>query len=62
MIKLEYALNLYQKGKITLMKAAEICDISLWEIIDIVRKKKIPMHYTIEDVEKDLEIAKKLIN
>ncbi len=59
-IRLEYALDSYKKGKITLMKAAEIAGISLWEVLDIIKEKKIPMHYTLEDVEKDLEIVKKL--
>lgn len=59
-VRREYSLELYQKGKITLMKAAEIAGLSLWEILDIIRKKKIPMHYTPEDVEKDLEVVKKL--
>ena len=59
-IRLEYSLSLYKKGKITLMRAAEISGISLWEVLDIIKEKKIPMPYTLEDVEKDLEIAKKL--
>jgi len=58
-IKLEYVLDLYQKGKITLMKAAEVAGISLWEILEIVREKKLPMHYTLEDVEKDIKSALK---
>ncbi len=58
--KLEHALYLYSKGKITLGKAAEISGLSLWEIVDVVREKRIPMRYTLEDVEKDLEIAMKL--
>ncbi len=56
--KLEYALDSYKKSRITLMRAGEIAGLSLWEIIDIVRKKRIPMHYTLEDVKKDIEIAK----
>lgn len=56
-IKLEYALDLYQKGKITLMKAAEIAGISLWVILEIVRKRMVPMHYTLKDVEEDIKNA-----
>ncbi len=59
-IKLEYALDLYTQGKVTLMRAAELAGISLWEILDIVRKRRIPMHYTLEDVEEDLKIAMKI--
>lgn len=58
-IRLEHALELYQKGKITLMKAAEIAGISVWEILEIVRDKKVPMYYTLEDVEKDIKSALK---
>ena len=56
-IRLEYALDLYQKGKISLMKASEVADISLWEVLDIVREKKIPMYYTLKDVEDDIKAA-----
>lgn len=58
-IRLEYALDLYQNGKITLMKASEIAAIPLWEILEIVRGKKVPMYYTLEDVEKDIKSALK---
>ena len=53
-IKIQYALDLYSKGKITLMKAGEICGMSIWELLEIIRERKIPMYYTIKDVEKDI--------
>lgn len=59
-IKLEHALDLYAKGKVTLWKAASLAGISLWEILEVVRERKIPMRYTLEDVEDDLKIAKVL--
>lgn len=58
-IRIERALDLYQKGKVTLMKASEIAAIPLWEILEIVREKKIPMHYTLEDAEKDIKSARR---
>ena len=58
-IKLEYSLELYKKGRISLWKAAEIAGISLWEIMEIVRERRIPKHYTIEDAEKDLKVTLK---
>jgi len=57
--KLEKALTLYREGKVTLWKAAKIADISLWEIMDIVRQKKIPMQYAFEDFKEDFEAALK---
>ena len=54
-IKLEHSLELYKKGRITLGRAAELAGISLWEILEIARERRIPMHYTIEDAEKDIK-------
>lgn len=59
-LKLQYALDLYQKRKITVSKAAKIAGMSLWEILDIITEKKISSNYTISDVEADLKIVKKL--
>ncbi|MEK6908854.1 MAG: UPF0175 family protein [Nanoarchaeota archaeon] len=58
-IKIEYALELYKKGRVSLWKAAEIAGISLWEIIDIVKERKIPRQYTQEDTEKDIKATLK---
>lgn len=57
--KIEKALTLYQKGKVTLWKAAGIADVSLWEIMDLVRQMKIPVQYTFEDFREDFEAALK---
>lgn len=59
-IKMEHAIELYSKGKVTLWKAAELAGVSLWEMLDIVRERRIPMRYTLRDIEKDLEIAKRV--
>jgi len=56
-IKMEHSLELYTTGKITLLKAAKIAGVSLWEILDIVRERKIPLHYTTEDAERDIKTA-----
>ncbi|MBI4174638.1 MAG: UPF0175 family protein [Candidatus Aenigmarchaeota archaeon] len=40
------------------MKASEIAGVPLWEILDAVRARKIPMPYTLEDVEKDIKSAR----
>jgi len=57
--KLEKALTLYSDGKVTLWKAAKIADLSLWEIMDIIKERKIPFRYTCEDFRQDFEMALK---
>jgi predicted HTH domain antitoxin len=57
--KLEKALTLYREGKVTLWKAAKTADVSLWEIMDVVKQRKISMQYTFKDFRDDFEAALK---
>jgi predicted HTH domain antitoxin len=57
--KLERALSLYGDGKITLWKAAMIAGLSLWEMVEVVRKRKIPVRYAYDDFREDFEAALK---
>jgi len=52
--KLEHALKLYMNKKATTWKAAETAGLSLYEFIDVLRSRRIPAQYTIEDLEEDL--------
>jgi predicted HTH domain antitoxin len=57
--KLEKALTLFREGKITLWKAAKISGLTLWEMIEIIKERKIPFSYTYEDFREDFEEALK---
>jgi len=52
---IERSLREYEEGKITLWQAAKRCGISLWEIIEEVRKREIHVPYTLEDLREDLK-------
>ena len=45
--------------KISLSKSAEIADISVRELMDLVKEKDIPLHITVEDIREDFEAAMK---
>lgn len=51
--KLEYGAGLYAQGKVTLGRAARDAGVSLWEMMEFVRSKKIPAQYDLEDLERD---------
>jgi len=53
--KLQKAIESYREGLVTLSRAAEIAGISVWEIIDILSKRKIQPQYDIEDFEEDMK-------
>ncbi|MBI2857900.1 MAG: UPF0175 family protein [Chloroflexi bacterium] len=53
--KLENAARLYRENRVTLARAAEDAGISVREMMDYMRQKKIPMQYDMEDFEHDLK-------
>jgi predicted HTH domain antitoxin len=57
--KLQKALMLYRGGKVSLRKAAQIANISLWEMMEIVKEQKVPLQYDYEDFRADFEAALK---
>ena len=54
------ALELYRERKISMSRAAEIAGMPLGEFISLSSSKEISIHYTVEDLERDRETAKKL--
>lgn len=57
--KLERAIMLYSNGKVTLWKASKISGLSLWEMMEIVKQRKISFEYSYEDFREDFEKALK---
>ncbi len=53
--KQKHILELYKEGEVTLEKAAEMLGISIWEMIELLKEKDIHLHYTKEELQKDLE-------
>ncbi|KYK31227.1 MAG: hypothetical protein AYK19_04090 [Theionarchaea archaeon DG-70-1] len=51
------ALQLFKDKKVSLAKAAEIADISIREMMDLIKDKGISLHITIEDIQEDFEAA-----
>ncbi|WP_456382661.1 UPF0175 family protein [Persephonella sp.] len=59
-LRIQLALFLYEKGRLSFGKARELADLSVWEFLERLNENKIPLHYDIKDLEQDLEVIKKL--
>ena len=46
-----YAINQYLDDKISLGKSSEIAGISMWEMLDELRKRNITLKYKISEAE-----------
>ncbi len=53
--KRQNAVNLYQKNKVTLAKAAEEAGLSVREMMVYLRQGKIAIQYDIDDFETDMK-------
>ncbi len=53
--KLEYALKKYLNDKISIGKATEIAGISIWEMLDELKKRNIPLNYKISEAEFEID-------
>jgi len=53
--KLDHYSRLYGDGKLTLARAAREAGVSLWEMMDYVKTKKIAAQYDLEDLRRDLK-------
>ncbi len=55
--KREKALALLAEGKVTVWKAALIAGVSVWEMVDLIKEKKVTLPIRAEDILSDLKAA-----
>lgn len=60
--KLEHYARLYGDGKLTLARAARDAGVSLWEMMDYARVRKVPAQYDLKDLNQDLGTIQKSLN
>ena len=52
--KLEYYGQQYGDGKLTLARVAHDAGVSLWEMMEYTRDRKVAAQYDLEDLQRDL--------
>ena len=52
---LQEALKQYTEGKISMGKAAELAEVSVWKFLDEMKDKKIPIRYDLDDIKKEID-------
>jgi len=53
--KLKFAINEYQKQKLSLGKAAEFASVCLWEFIDELQKHKVFLDFPSEEIDTEID-------
>ncbi|AGK62248.1 hypothetical protein Asulf_02296 [Archaeoglobus sulfaticallidus PM70-1] len=55
----KFALMLYVERKVSLAKAAEIAEISVRDMLELIKEKGVSLNITVEDLKRDFEEAMK---
>ncbi len=59
-LKQQSALSLFAARRITLVQAAHLAEMNLFDFQKLLRDRRIPQHYDESDFEKDLETIQDL--
>ncbi len=52
---MEQSIKQYSEGRISLEKAAEIAGVSIWKFLDVLKERKTPIRYDLEDIKNEIE-------
>jgi predicted HTH domain antitoxin len=59
-LKREIALSLYDQRRLSIGKARELANMTLWEFRQILAFRNIPPHYDEEDLAEDVAVLREL--
>jgi predicted HTH domain antitoxin len=59
-VKRELALSLYAARKLTIVQAADVAQLGLFEFQALLRDRRIPQHYDSGDLDQDLLALREL--
>jgi len=59
-IKMELAVLLFQKNKLTLGQASKLANMGQFEFQHILASRKIPAHYDLQDYQDDMKTLKNM--
>ena len=59
-LRLELAIHLFEQGRLSLGKAAELANVPVWQFQQTLAGRGIPMHYDVRAYEEDRETLRRL--
>lgn len=60
-LKKELAVYFFQRNLLSFGQARQLSELSIWDFLDILRERKVPLHYGIPEYEEDLTSIQNLI-
>ena len=61
LLKRELAVYFFEKNILSFGQARELSELSVWDFLDLLRERKVPLHYGNPEYEEDLKVIQKLL-
>ena len=59
-LKVEIAVYLYAQGRLSIGKARELADMTLWEFRQLLASRRVVPHYDVADLEEDVATLRQM--
>jgi predicted HTH domain antitoxin len=59
-LKVEMAVHLYEQRRLSVGKARELADMTLWEFRQLLASRRIPPHYDQTELDEDVATLREL--
>jgi predicted HTH domain antitoxin len=59
-LKVELAVYLYAQGRLSIGKARELADMTLWEFRQLLASRRISPHYEVLDLDEDVATLREM--
>ena len=59
-LRVELAVHLFEQDKLSLGKARQLADMTIWQFMQLLGSRGIPIHYDSAEYEQDLATLKRL--
>lgn len=59
-LKVEMAVYLYAQGRLSIGKARELAEMTLWEFRQLLASRRIPPHYDVADLDEDVATLREM--
>jgi predicted HTH domain antitoxin len=59
-LKVEMAVYLYAQGRLSVGKARELAEMTLWEFRQVLATRGIPPHYDVSDLDEDVTTLREM--
>lgn len=59
-LKKELAAYFFQRNLLSFGQARQLAELSVWDFLDLLRERKVPLHYDIAEYEEDLKTIQEL--